>query len=140
MNGKNDTHAYEDILNLPYPVSLSHPRMPVSDRAAQFSPFAALTGYEEAIEETGRFTDARKELEEDAQNALDEKLQMLREQSASHPYVAVTYFQPDERKAGGAYVTVEGRIKKLDVYGRVMVMQDGTMVPFEELTELEIKP
>ena len=139
MNEKNDIHDYEDIINLPYPVSLSHPRMPVSDRAAQFSPFAALSGYEEAIQETGRLTGARKELDEDAKNALDEKLQLLREQIASHPYAAITYFQPDERKAGGAYVTVEGSIKKLDVYGQAVVMQDGTRVPFEELAEIEIK-
>lgn len=140
MNEKNNIQNYEDIINLPYPVLLSHPRMPVSSRAAQFSPFAALTGYEEAIRETGRLTGARRELEEDAKRILDEKLQLLREQIISHPLVAITYFQPDDRKAGGAYVTVEGRIKKLDVYGRIVVMQDETRVPFGEIAEIEIEP
>lgn len=138
MQGKNQEQNYEDILNLPHHSSASHPHMPVADRAAQFSPFAALTGYGEAIKETGRLTSERRELDEDAKSALDEQLQMLREQIPNSPWIVITYFQPDDRKAGGAYVTVEGRVKKLDVYGQAVVMQDGTRVPFEEISGIEV--
>lgn len=137
MQGKNQAQDYEDILNLPHHSSASHPHMPIADRAAQFSPFAALTGYGEAIKETGRLTSERRELDEDAKSALDEQLQMLREQIPNSLRIVITYFQPDDRKAGGAYVTVEGRVKKLDVYGQAVVMQDGTRVPFEQISGIE---
>lgn len=133
----NDSHRYDDIIGLSHPVSAVHPQMSRIDRAAQFSPFAALTGYEDAIAETGRLTDMRMELEEDAKAALDEKLQKIQERITLCPEVSVTYFLPDEKKAGGAYVTVRDRVKKVDQYECMIVMQDGTRIPFKEIVEIE---
>ncbi len=132
-----DDHRYDDIINLPRHISAVHPPMPVADRAAQFMPFAALTGFGDAIEETGRLTDERPELEEDAIESLDRKLQYLRERVGNHPEISVTYFKPDVRKAGGAYVTAAGRIKKIDFYGRVLVMEDGTGIPMNSVVGME---
>lgn len=134
--GSNDYHQYDDIIGLPHPVSANHPQMSRADRAAQFSPFAALTGYEDAIAETGRLTDNRIELEEDARIILDEKLRWIQEQISVRPEAAVTYFLPDSRKAGGSYVTLRGRVKKIDPYERVVVMQDGSRIQIEEIVEI----
>lgn len=126
---------YTDMLSLPHPVSATHPQMSIYDRAAQFSPFAALTGYEGAIRETARLTDARIELEEDERAALDEKLRKLREHMAQVE-VTVTYFQPDKRKEGGSYVTVSGAVKKIKEYERILVMQDGGQIPIDEIVDI----
>ena len=128
---------YDDIIHLPHPNSSRHPRMSLLDRAAQFSPFAALTGYEDAIEETGRLTDHRIELNEDARAFLDQKQQLLADAASSRPQVSVTYFQPDHRKSGGAYVTVEGTLKKLDPYDRVLILTDETRIPLSEIVTIE---
>ncbi len=136
-NQQEDKQKYDDILHLPHHVSRSHPHMPRADRAAQFSPFAALTGYKEAIGETGRRTENRMELEEDMKIILDEKLRMLLEQAAEHPKAAITYFLPDERKEGGTYSTVHDCIKKIDPYRQVLVMQDGTEIPLADIIEIE---
>lgn len=133
---RNGCHRYDDIIGLPHPVSASHPQMSRTDRAAQFSPFAALTGYEDAIAETGRLTREQLELNEDARQILDEKLRWIQEHIASLPEAEVTYFLPDERKAGGDYVTLKSRVKKIDSYERIMVMQDGTRIPIEEIVEI----
>ncbi len=130
--------AYEDIIRLPHPVSSKRPQMPVEDRAAQFSPFAALTGYDAAIRETGRLTDSRIELSEDERAALDQKQQLLLEHLAERPKVAVTYFVPDERKNGGCYVTARGRVKRVDEPQRSLVLTDGSGIPLDEIAELEI--
>lgn len=127
---------YEDMIELPHHVSRSHPQMPISGRAAQFSPFAALTGYEDVIREAGRLTEDRMELEEDIRRTLDEKLKVLQERAADDPEVTVTYFLQDERKDGGAYVTVTGSIKKVDGYERVLIMKDGAKIPLEEIVEM----
>ena len=111
-----DSHRYDDIIHLPHHVSTAHPPMPAADRAAQFSPFAALAGHEAAIRETARLTDERAELDENAKAVLDEKLRMIQEMLPAHPEITVTYFQPDAKKSGGAYVSVTGRVKKLDLY------------------------
>ena len=136
-NQQEDKQKYDDILHLPHHVSRSHPHMPRADRAAQFSPFAALTGYKEAIGDTGRRTENRMELEEDMKIILDEKLRMLQEQAAEHPKAAITYFLPDERKEGGTYSTVHDCIKKIDPYRQVLVMQDGTEIPLADIIEIE---
>lgn len=136
MNNANN-HQYDDIIDLPHHVSSSRPRMSMLDRAAQFSPFAALTGYDAAIKEMGRLTDRRIELSEDSRAALDRKQQLLVDNIADHPEVSVTYFIPDERKSGGAYVTVTGNVKKVDDYQRLLVLTNGTNVPFDEILELE---
>lgn len=104
MDRSNDPHRYDDMLHLPHPTSQKHPRMPISDRAAQFSPFAALTGHEAAVKETARLTDQKIELDESKKAILDAKLQMIVEQIKSQPIVTITYFVPDEKKAGGAYL------------------------------------
>lgn len=128
---------YDDIIMLPHPVSSVHPAMPVAERAAQFMPFAALTGYGDAISETGRLTEERIELDEDECAIIDQRLRMLQEKAARRPEVSVTYFRPDARKAGGAYVTVTGRLKKIDVYQRGLIMEDGTRIPLDEIVGLE---
>lgn len=135
----NDEHQYDDIIKLPHHVSNSHPHMSTHDRAAQFSPFAALTGYEGAIEETARLTDNRMELDEAARNDLDEKLRRIFEQLYSQPEVEITYFLPDDKKAGGAYISVIGIVKKIDEYKRNIVMQDDTRIPIEEIVKINCR-
>lgn len=129
-------HNYEDIINLPHHVSTTHPHMPIADRAAQFSAFAALTGYEEVIREAGRLTEERSETAEDARVILDEKLRMLQERIEEQPEAAITYFCPDEKKAGGSYVTVRGQVKRIDVYERMLVMTDGTRIAVGEIVDI----
>ena len=136
MNNANN-HQYDDIINLPHHVSATRPRMSMIDRAAQFSPFAALTGYDAAIKETGRLTDERIELSEESRAVLGRKQQLLLDNLADHPEVSVTFFVPDERKAGGAYVTVTGRVKKVDEFGRLLVLTDGTKIPLDEILDME---
>ena len=132
-----NTHKYDDIINLPRPVSKKHPRMSALNRAAQFSPFAALTGHGDAIRETERLTDSFAELPEDQKAQLDEKLQMLQENLSFRPMVEITFFQPDARKSGGSYVTVRGRIKKLDEHNRRILLTDETAVALDQICEIE---
>ncbi|MDD3919735.1 MAG: hypothetical protein PHO41_00960 [Eubacteriales bacterium] len=132
-----DAHRYDDIMHLPHPVSSVHPPMPQADRAAQFSPFAALTGYADAIDETARLTDARVELDEDGKSALDSRLQLLQNSIKAQPEVTVTYFQPDEKKTGGAYVTATGAVQKIDGYRRLLCMTDGTAIPINDIYAIE---
>ena len=132
-----NNHQYDDIIDLPHHVSATRPRMSMIDRAAQFSPFAALTGYDAAIKETGRLTDRRIELTEDSRATLDRKQQLLLDNLADHPEVSVTYFVPDERKAGGAYITVTGNVKKVDDYQRLLILTDGTKIPLDEILDME---
>lgn len=128
--------GYEDILHLPHHVSSTRSPMPLEDRAAQFSPFAALTGHEAAIEETARLTDARESLEGPALEALNQALHSLLQHLRERPEVEVTYFVPDERKAGGAYRTVTGRVKKLDLYARQLWLESGPSIPLDEVCNL----
>lgn len=130
-------HQYDDIIDLPHHVSATRPQMSMINRAAQFSPFAALTGYEAVIKETGRLTDHRIELSEDSRADLDRRQLLLSDSLSNHPKVSVTYFVPDERKAGGAYITVTGNVKKLDGFQRIMVLTNGTIIPIDEIVELE---
>lgn len=111
---------YEDIIHLSRPVSETRPRMSMIDRAAQFSPFAALTGYDAAVRETARFTDRRVDLTEQEKAMLDEKLLAFRRGDR----VTVTYFLPDDRKEGGAYLTVSGLFVRLDPVQRLLVLED----------------
>ena len=135
--GNTSNQQYNDIIDLPHHISTTRPRMSMLDRAAQFSPFAALTGYDAAIKETGRLTGQRIELTEECRTVLDRKQQVLLENLAEHPEVSVTYFVPDERKSGGTYVTVAGRVKKVDEYQRLLLLTDGTRIPLTEVLELE---
>ena len=126
--------AYEDIINLPYPQKRQ--RMSNADRGAQFSPFAALTGFEAAITETARLTDRKIELDEGGKALLDEKLRKIEEEIYDRPEVEITYFQPDLRKAGGAYLQKRGRVKKLDAYLRAVVFTDGVIIPIDDISDL----
>lgn len=128
---------YDDIIGLPHHVSDRRTRMPIADRAAQFSPFAALTGYDDAIEETARLTDMCIELDEGGKALLDEKLQQIRRAVASQPEITVTWFRADERKAGGAYAAFTGRVKKLDEYREAIVFTDGTAIPIRLIYHIE---
>lgn len=124
---------YDDIIDLPHPVSQRHPQMPLADRAAQFSPFAALTGLDAALQETARLTDQRITLDEYEQAELDKTLQALREAAPQHPAVEITYFQPDARKAGGQYVTSVGHVKRIAEYEQQLILTEGTSIPLAEI-------
>jgi len=128
---------YDDIINLPHHVSTKRPQMSMLDRAAQFSPFAALTGYDAAIKETGRLTDEKIEMDEESLNMLNMKFQLLVEALDDEHEVSFTYFKPDETKAGGAYVTATGIVKKIDYYGRFITMKDGTKIPMDDVSSIE---
>lgn len=131
------TGPYDDIIHLPHPVSVSRPQMPIANRAAQFSPFAALTGHEAAVKEAARLTDDRRLLDESSLADLDRKLQALSERIGGHPEISVTYFRRDEKKEDGSSVTVTGEIKKLDRYERVIVMSNGKRIKIEDILNIE---
>ena len=128
---------YDDIINLPHHVSATRPQMPLLDRAAQFAPFAALTGYDAAIKETGRLTDEKIEMDEEALNILNMKFQLLVDNLHDEPEVSFTYFKPDERKAGGAYLEMTGTVKKVDDFERVITMQDGTKMLMDNILNID---
>ena len=130
-------NPYDDILHLPHPTSKNHPRMSIQERAAQFSPFAAHTGHAAAIAETARLTDRKMELDEDTRAELDRRQAILLEHISERPEVTITWFRPDERKEGGAYVTTTGRLKKIDQVERILVLMDGTNIPLEDVAALE---
>lgn len=125
---------YDDILYLPHLTSKTHPRMPQQDRAAQFSPFAALTGYEDTVKEAARLTDERPILTEDEVADLDARLRLAMELDAE---VTVTWFQPDSKKSGGRYSTATDRIRKADELQHVLVMEDGTKIPIPEIVSID---
>ena len=131
------TGPYDDIINLPHHVSSSRPRMSSIDRAAQFSPFAALTGYDNAVKETARLTEERIELDESRKAALNERLCIIQDTLVEQPTVIITYFQPDKKKSGGAYVTATGSVKKIDEYVRTVVMHDTTKIPIDEIISID---
>ena len=130
---------YFEILSKEHPTSKKHPRMSRMNRAAQFAPFAALTGYEESIEETARLTDRRIELSEYEIEELNAKLNFIQNHIKERLEVAITYFQPDERKEGGAYITVTGKVRRIDEVNRVLVFENESIVWIETITGLEIK-
>lgn len=131
------TGEYDDIINLPRHVSQKHVHMAVIDRAAQFSPFAALTGYEAAIKETARLTDERVELDEYSKDALRDRLQIIADRMEERPIIEITYYQPDPKKHGGAYVAAVGTAKKIDEYERIVVMSEGATIPIDEIVAIE---
>jgi hypothetical protein len=131
------TNSYDDIIHLPHHVSKTRPQMPILDRAAQFAPFAALSGYDAAIRETARLTDERLELDEHTKNALSDRLQIIAERIDERPEISITYFVPDKKKDGGAYVSAGGTVKKIDEYERIVLMVDGTAIPIDEIISIE---
>ena len=128
---------YDDIIHLPHHVSKTRPQMSMEDRAAQFSPFAALTGYDAAILETGRLTEDKLELGEETQAILDRKQRYLAEIIDTKPEITVTYFVPDEKKSGGAYSTVTGFLKRIDEYERVLMLTDGRKIQLDAIIDIE---
>lgn len=134
---ENDPHRYDDIINLPHPTSNRHPRMPLYDRAAQFSPFAALTGHDAAIKETARLTDEKLELDEEVKARLNEKLLIIKENIGTDVTVFITYFVPDEKKSGGTYASCTGSVKRMDAYEHRIIMNDNTVIPIEQIYEVE---
>ena len=137
MSNEQKNGDYDDIIDLPHHVSTTRPRMSRLDRAAQFAPFAALTGYGAAIKETARLTDERSELGEYELMELNAGIHMLMERIDEHPQVEITYFKPDERKDGGAYLTVKSRAKRLNEYERFLLLEDGTEIPFDDIYKIE---
>lgn len=130
------TGKYDDMLFLPHHISDGRPHLPPESRAAQFSPFAALTGYDAAVRETARVTDSRQELDDGTKEMLNGRLQFLAECLGDHPEVTVTFFRPDAKKEGGSYAAVTGSVKKIDEYGKTVVMTGGTEIPIEEITDI----
>ena len=124
---------YDDIIHLPHHVSQNHPQMPMLDRAAQFAPFAALTGYEAAVGETARLTTERRELDAQEAEKLNRRLAALIARLPERPEVTVEYFVPDDRKAGGTYVTVTSRVRHISVPKKTLVMEDGTGISLEDI-------
>lgn len=128
---------YEDIVDLPHHISKKHPQPTMADRAARFAPFAAITGYEEMVLEEARVTDERIEMDESSKAALNEKLNMILEFVDEQPEVSITYFEPDMRKAGGAYITVIGTVKRIDEYEHLVIMTDGKKINIDEIYNLQ---
>ena len=127
------THKYDDIIDMPHHVSDTRPHMPLIDRAAQFSPFAALTGYDEAVTETARLTDTMLELDDTQKEVISNQLRVLQENMKEQPLVSATYFVPDSKKAGGAYLSTIGRLKHIDEIKQEITFIDGPVIPFQML-------
>lgn len=127
---------YDDIINLPHHESKKHPRMSLYARSSQFAPFAALTGYEDAVRETARETNERIEIDEELKLILDSKLQIITEQIKTKPEISFTYFIPDASKNGGKYVTVEGIVRKIDMYNQMIYLANNIEIPINEIIEI----
>lgn len=129
-------HKYDDMLMLSRPISGKHMPMPRPDRAAQFSPFAALVGYDEAVSETGRLTGSRIEIDDDRASELNDKLKILRDKLCERPEIAVTYFVPDNKKSGGKYVTFKGNARAIDDFERTIIFTKGSRIPLDDIFSL----
>lgn len=134
---ENISHKYDDIINLPHHVSKKHPQMSLHDRAAQFSPFAALTGHKAAINETARLTDEKQILSEDVIAKLNEQLNLIKENIGTNLIVTITYFVPDDGKSGGAYISNTGVVKKINEYNHTVILTDKTVIPIEQISEMQ---
>ncbi|MBQ3014043.1 MAG: hypothetical protein IJD75_02740 [Clostridia bacterium] len=139
MSQEFDLHNYDDIINLPHHTSPNRKPMSNVERGAQFSPFAALTGYDAAVIETARLTDVKRDFTEDRKAVIDMKIQIIADHIRESPYIAVTYFLPDSKKEGGAYVCISGNVWEIDEYERRIVFADKTFVPIEQIQDIESK-
>ena len=132
-----NTHRYDDMIGLGHPISRTHPPMARGKRAAQFAAFDALTGFGEAIFEAGRETEEKQELSEDMIDMINVRLAVIEHHIKEQPNIAVTYFLPDTKKAGGRYVTVSGNVKMLDGIEHAIIMADRTKIPIEDVRYIE---
>ena len=132
-----DRFPYEDIVNLPPHISKKHPQPSMMDRAARFAPFAAITGYEEMVLEEARVTEERIDLDEGTLSLLNEKLNMIQEFLDEEPEVTITYFEPDKKKSGGAYISITGTVKRIDEYEHLVILTDGKKIRIEDIYALE---
>lgn len=137
MQPTENDHRYDSIKKLPHYQSVTRPHMSLYDRAAQFSPFAALTGYDDAVKETARLTDTKAELDEYEKAAINERLNRIQDTFDVQPEVSITYFLPNKKKSGGAYITVTGCVKKVDEFEHVVVMRNGTKVHIDDIAEID---
>lgn len=131
-----DISKYEDIINLPHHVSKKHPQMSIEARAAQFAPFAALVGYEDAVKETARLTGDRIDLDEEIKLMLDYKLQLIQQKINQHPEIEITYFIPDIKKQGGEYTTTQGKLKKVDKIEQTIILIDGRSINIQDVIDI----
>ena len=134
-----DNFPYEDIVDLPPHISKKHPQPTMLERAARFAPFAAITGYEEMVLEEARVTEERIELDEGTLAMLNEKLNIIHDSLDSEPVIQITYFEPDKKKSGGAYISLTGTVKRIDEYERLVIMSDGKKIRIDEIFGLEGK-
>ena len=134
----NNNEKYEDIINLPHHVSKKHPQMSLDARSAQFAPFAALTGYDDVIEETARVTNTRKEINEELKMILDNKLQIIMEHILDKPEITVTYFKPDLKKSGGTYEKVTGKVIRIDRYKQLIVLENKIEILISNISDINI--
>ena len=128
---------YDDMIYMEHPKSRNHPPMPIKKRAAQFAPFAALSGHNEAVRETERLTDQRIELDETEKQRLDAKFLLIEEHLSTHPDITITYFLPDRTKEGGKYQIILGKIKKMDPIAKRIVLMDGEEIPIEDVIDID---
>lgn len=133
----NDPHRYDDIIHLPHHISATHPQMSLENRAAQFAPFAAVVGYDAAITETARLTNQRPLLDDDEKMLLSAKLQLIQDSIKARPEVTITYFEPDDKKDGGAYVAATGVVKKVDAYERRVMMMNEKSIPIDDILAID---
>ncbi len=133
------THDYDDIINLPHYEPKRHPRMSMWNRAAQFAPFAALTGYDAAIQESGRLTDDWLGLSESGNEEMNRKMELIVSMLPEHPSVTIEYFVPDRHKAGGSYQSYTGNVKRIDEYEKHIEFTDGKKVPLDAISEIKIE-
>ena len=133
----NVNTKYNDIINLPHYVSKKRSQMSLEARSAQFSPFAALTGYDDAVKETSRLTNERKDIDDSLKVILDSKLQIIKQQISLKPKISFTYFVPDSKKNGGLYTTVVGCVKKIDEYNELIVLDNKIEIPILEIIKIE---
>lgn len=133
----NDDHRYDDMIDLPHHVSTKHPQMSLYERAAQFSAFKALTGYEDCVTEAARLTGERIDLDDASMSLLNGKVQILQDSIKSRPNITITYFVPDKKKTGGEYVTASGSIKRIDEVERVIIFSDGKVIQIDDVIDIQ---
>lgn len=133
----DNNFPYKHILNLPHHISKTRPQMPRLNRAAQFAPFAALTGHDEAVKETARLTDSKIELDEYTKEELNRKINFLKDSLDASPEVTIIYFVPDSKKSGGAYVEASGIVSKIKEFENLIILESGVEIPVEEILFIE---